>query len=59
MKKYFVLFALAVLVILAGLTLRRAMTATSASAAQSTTLVAIGVSPVPVPPLRQPAPRAR
>ena len=49
MKNYIITFLLAVLVVLASVSLRRALTA-NASGMSAATLVAIGPSPAPIPP---------
>lgn len=51
MKKYFLSFVLAVLVVLAGLSLRRTLAAGTSVGPMSSGTVAIGTSPVPKSPI--------
>jgi hypothetical protein len=50
MKNYILTFLLAVLVVLASVSLRRAITANGVSATNAGAVLAIGPSPMPIPP---------
>jgi hypothetical protein len=50
MKNYILTFVLAVLVVLASVSLRRAIAANGTVSSDAATLVAIGPSPMPIPP---------
>ncbi len=50
MRNYILTFVLAVLVVLTSVSLRRAIAANSVDANNAATLVAIGPSPMPIPP---------
>lgn len=50
MRNYILTFVLAVLVVLASVSLRRMLTANSVDVNSAATLVAIGPSPAPIPP---------
>ena len=50
MRNYILTFVLAVLVVLASVSLRRAIAANGVNVNNAATLVAIGPAPVPIPP---------